>query len=188
MVPQLLHSCGRQRGVPSLRPTATRVVSSSKRSPRVDTGRAFSQAPDSFLLAARRRARDLASGASSSRAWAEALTLGESHSLWRWDTESGGGGLLCPCDQQLNASSLATIGNFCKCLGIIWATRVEEPAADARKAEGASWTALLMPSPPFLTGREAWGHAVTELWRELLVMLLVMDFSRSRLPNYSAPS
>ena len=91
MVPQLLHSCGRQSCVLSLRPTATRVVLSSKRSPRVDTGRAISQTPDSFLLAARRRARDLASGASSSRAWAEALTLGKSHSLWRWDTESGGG-------------------------------------------------------------------------------------------------
>ena len=68
-------------GVPSLRPTATRVVSSSIRSPRADTGRAFNHAPVSFLLTARRRARDLASGALSIKAWTEALTLGESHSL-----------------------------------------------------------------------------------------------------------
>ena len=72
----------------------------------------------------------------------------------------------------------STIGNFCKCLGIIWATRVEEPAADAKKAKGASWAALLIPSLPFLTRREAWGHAETEPWRELLVMLLRVNFSR----------
>ena len=69
IVLQLLHSCRWQRGVPSLRPTATRVVLSSIRSPRDDTVRAFNQAPDSFLLATRRWAQDLASGAFSRRAW-----------------------------------------------------------------------------------------------------------------------
>ena len=41
-------------------------------------------------------------------------------------------------------------------------TRLEEPAADARKAEGASCTALQMPSPPIFTGSEAWVHAEPE--------------------------
>ena len=68
MVPQLLHSCERQRGVPSLRYTATWGVSSSIRSPRDNTRRAFNQVPDFFLLVTRRQARDLASGASSSSA------------------------------------------------------------------------------------------------------------------------
>ena len=87
--------------------------------------------------------------------------------------------MLCPCDQQLSASSLVTIGDCLKCVGIIWATRVEEPAAEAKKADGASWTALLIPSPPCLTGREAWVQVESEIWRELLVMLPVMDLSRS---------
>ena len=59
--PQWLHSCGLQRGVQS--PTATRTVSLSIRKTRLDTGRACSQAPDSFLLVARSFAWDLASGA-----------------------------------------------------------------------------------------------------------------------------
>ena len=57
------------------RPTATRVVLSSMRNPSEHTGRAFSQTPDPFLLTARRQARDLVSGASMSRAWADALIL-----------------------------------------------------------------------------------------------------------------
>ena len=52
---QWLHSWGRQRGVPSLRPMAIWVVSSSMRNPSEGTGRAFSKAPDSFLPAAKRR-------------------------------------------------------------------------------------------------------------------------------------
>ena len=55
MALQWLHSWGRQRGVPSLRPTAIWVVLSSMRNPSEGTGRAFSKAPDSFLPAAKRR-------------------------------------------------------------------------------------------------------------------------------------
>ena len=91
----------------------------------------------------------------------------------------------CPCIQQLNASSLATMGTSFKWIGMIRATRVEQPAAEAKKAEGASWAALLMPSPPRLTGRVAWVRDETEAGRHMLVMLLVMVLSRS---SYSTSS
>ena len=77
-------------GISSLRPTAIRVVSSSIRRPKTATGRAFSHAPDSFLLEARRRALDLSSAASLSKDWSVASILGESHSLCLWDAESVG--------------------------------------------------------------------------------------------------
>ena len=70
-----MHWCGLHREVPSLRPTATRVVSSSSHSPKLGTGRACSQAPDSLLQTARSLTRDLASGALSVRAWDVAQTL-----------------------------------------------------------------------------------------------------------------
>ena len=54
---------------------------------------------------------------------------------------------------QYFISSLATMGTSFKWIGMIRATRVEQPAAEAKKAEGASLAALLMPSPPRLTGR-----------------------------------
>ena len=50
--------------------------------------------------------------------------------------------------------------------------RSELAAAEARKAEGANCTELQMPSPPDLTGSEAWVHAVSS--RLMLVMSLTM--------------
>ena len=66
------------------------MVSSSIRRPKAATERAFSHAPDSFLLVARRRAFDFSSAASLSKDWAVASILEESHSLWLWDAESVG--------------------------------------------------------------------------------------------------
>ena len=43
--------------------------------------------------------------------------------------------------------------------GMMWWKRSEEAAAEARKAEGASCTALRIPSPPIFTGRVACAHA-----------------------------
>ncbi len=40
----------------------------------------------------------------------------------------------------------------------MWQIRSEEPAAEAKNAEGASWTALRIPRPPNYTGREACVH------------------------------
>ena len=67
--------------VASLSPNATWVVSSSSRSPRLGTGRACSQAPDSLLHAVSILARELASDALSIKAWDVAQTLGKSHAF-----------------------------------------------------------------------------------------------------------
>ena len=69
-------------------------------------------------------------------------------------------------------------GASCRGVGTIIETRLEEPAADARKAEGASWTALRMPRPPCFTGSEAWIQAGSGSLRETLAILLVMDLSK----------
>ena len=58
-----------------------RTVLLSMRNPRDVTGRAFSHAPDSFVVAAKRRERDTASGASFSSVSAMAETLGASHAF-----------------------------------------------------------------------------------------------------------
>ena len=55
----------------------------------------------------------------------------------------------------------------------MWWVRSELAAAEARKAEGASCTALLISSPPDLTGSEAWVQAVSS--RLMLVMSLTID-------------
>ena len=39
--------------------------------------------------------------------------------------------------------------------------RAWQPAAEAKKAEGASWTSLRTPIPPEDTGREAWSHVIS---------------------------
>ena len=53
--------------VPRRRPTATLIVLSSILRPREVMGKAFTQAPDSLIEAAKRRALDVASRAFSSR-------------------------------------------------------------------------------------------------------------------------
>ena len=95
---------------------------------------------------------DLAA-ASSSKDLAVASILGESHSLWLWYAESVGGRLLCPRDHLLSEPALATRGACGRYVEMIWETRPVEPAAEAKKAEGASCTALLIPRPPCLTER-----------------------------------
>ena len=55
-------------------------------------------------------------------------------------------------------------------------TRSAEPAAEAKKAEGASRVALRTPKPPHLTGSDAWDEA--ESVRLMFRMLLRSDLSR----------
>ena len=55
-------------------------------------------------------------------------------------------------------------------------TRSAEPAAEAKKAEGASRVALRTPKPPHLTGSDAWDQA--ESVRLMFRMLLRSDLSR----------
>ena len=90
----------------------------------------------------------------------------------------GGGGLVWPWLQKLRASLLAEHGVSCNRGGRIWWIRSEEPAADARKAEGASWTALLIPRPPDRTGSNAWAQAELLLTRSILALSLRIDLWR----------
>ena len=53
-----------------------------------------------------------------------------------------------------DSESIST-GRSCNRGGRIWWMRSVEPATEARKAEGASWTALLIPTPPDHTGSDA---------------------------------
>ena len=57
--------------------------------------------------------------------------------------------------------------------------RSEVPAAEAKKAEGASWTALQIPSPPHLTGSVACVQVRSFSWKLTLTMPLKMDRKRS---------
>ena len=62
--------------MPSLMPTATLMVLLSILRPREEIGKAFSQAPDSLVDAANKRAVVMASGASSKRVSKVAITTG----------------------------------------------------------------------------------------------------------------
>ena len=62
---------------------------------------------------------------------------------------------------------------------MMWWTRSEEAAAEARKAEGASCTALRIPRPPNFTRSEAWVQARSSSLKWVLVIVLTMDLSRS---------
>ena len=62
--------------------------------------------------------------------------------------------------------------------GTIWRIRSEQPAAEAKKADGASWTVLRIPRPPSLTGREACRKERLSS-RVTLIILLRMDRSKS---------
>ena len=75
------------------------------------------------------------------------------------DSETGGGGLLCPCFQASRAFSTVVLVTACNLAGSSCWTRVDAPAAEAKKAECASIAALLKPRPPNFTGRDAWDQA-----------------------------
>ena len=50
--------------------------------------------------------------------------------------------------------------------------RLEMPAAEVKKAEGASWTPLRTPTPPHLTGSVACVQVRSFSWKLTLTMLL----------------
>ena len=50
------------------------------------------------------------------------------------------------------------------------------PAADAKKAEGASWVALRIPKPPALTGRVA---CIQVEWSSMLTFKILARIDRS---------
>ena len=59
---------------------------------------------------------------------------------------------------SINASGVSRAGELWSRGGRICLVRVQQPAAEARKAEGASVTALQTPRPPCETGSDACSH------------------------------
>ena len=126
-----------------------------------ESGRVFNQTPDSFFCAARRQAQDILSAANLSNFLKAAYTLGATQLFWHVEAVAGGGDSSCPSFQIFNASLCRKSETSPKQGRRSWLMRTEEPTAEAKKAEGASWVTVQIPSTPDQTGREAWVRAVS---------------------------
>ena len=163
--------------VPRRRPTDTLIMLSSILKPREEMGRAFNHAPDSLVEAAMRRARDCASGAlilqhriGHRRYFGgipDLLAMGSRSHRWR----------IVLRDHDARAKSTWSKSCGPKRGGRMCRTRSVEAAAEERKAEGASCTALRIPSPPAFTGRDAWFHALSS--RCVFAIVPTIDFRTS---------
>ena len=129
---------------------AIRKDSSSKRRPRDEMGMAFSHAPDSLVETARRRALDLALLVDERRKLALFMTLGMSHAFILEDSGWTGGASSRSAPHRSRAFNCSWSGVDWNVGGRILRTSWSDPSADARKADGARWTALRMPNPPCL--------------------------------------
>ena len=152
------HLCSRTKRDPSLRPTATRVSSSLRRSPREADGSARSHEPDPFACPARRRALPTMSSAEE-MSCEECAHRGSSQFLCREEAPSKSrGGKLEPAPTRHRdmASKNMGSGRTSETRGKNWDSKDDEADTDARKAEGAMKTALWTPRHPHLIGRESW--------------------------------
>lgn len=61
----------------------------------------------------------------------------------------------------------------------MWWTRSVAAVAETRKAEGASYTVLLMLSPPIFTSSVSCAYAVSSSWKSMSVMPLLVEFKSS---------
>ena len=156
--PQWTHLWGRHRGAPTLRPTAILMVSSLMRRPRDEMGGAWSQAPDSLVLTANNLALDTWS-LDAIRESKTTDSLGSSHAFWELASSGVVTGASNFSLQIVTAKSFSGYVNWLMYGGSISRIRLEAPTAEAKKAEGARKEALLMPRPPYRTGRVAWIHA-----------------------------
>lgn len=96
-----------------------------------------------------------------------ARILGASHTFWRWEAWPEGGGSSWPSHQAARAASekgYVSIMKVCVWEGRIHSTSSEQPAAEAKKADGASWTALRILRPPVPVGRDAWAQTESSSW------------------------
>ena len=96
------HTWGSQRLTPSLNPVAVLTSSSPSFKPRDEIGTALSQDPDVSWTLARRRAREVSSGAPASRAAAFHSQHGVSQAFW-WDRWSVTGGEVVDSTCSLHA-------------------------------------------------------------------------------------
>ena len=154
--PQREQLWGEHKGAPKWRPTAVRMDSLLNLRPRAVRGGAVSQAPDSFCWVARRRA--LAAGLAEERDSSKA----------NWPSTKGVSQAFCLIAELPEGDSTTPSAKLFQCwmaervdsdghTGSNWIGRMARerdalPAVEAKKAEGASKTAPLMPKPPELMG------------------------------------
>ena len=100
----------------------------------------------------------------------------------RWllmDTIPFGSRIGCLAEEGCDALMMITealllwqpVLTLCRWLGRNCHTRCDEPAAEAREVELASWATLLIHCPPCLMGRQAWIHTGVDLQKEVLMLL-----------------
>ena len=156
-------------------------------------GSACSHAPDVVCWLALRRALAWSSAAASSRVTAVRWQHGSSHARWRIAHRGPGGavdGSTADCHACIAVVMNASMFRLCRCLGRSVLTRSAVLAADAKKAEDASETALRTPKPPHLTGSEACSQPSSV--KSMLIVVVSVDLSRasyltsSRLPVHGA--
>ena len=127
------------------------------------------------MAAARSLARVVGSVAALNSVSKLACTHGPSHILCLVFFGVGGGGWLYPLLHKWTASGIARSGVLRSLCGTIWLMRGEQPAADAKKADGVSCVALRTLIPRYEQVR----RPVTRLSRcpEMLRTVLRMEQS-----------
>ena len=141
------------------------------RRPRDVIGGAFSQAPDSFVEAAKSLALSLGPLVASRRPSRVAWTRGWSQDLWWMFPGETGGWWLWPTFHSCRASSAAGWEVPCSLGGSICSARLTQLAAETRKVDGTSSVVLRTPIPSNPMGRVAWVHAKSST-RSILKMAL----------------
>ena len=149
-------------------------------------GTALTHAPELWAREACRRARAVSSVACSISLHADTEQTASSHR--RWTLVSSTPGLTTPPRDLHAASDLVTAGSGSEVMSL-WSRRERSPvtpAAEAKKADGASWCALRTPIPPHLGGRQAW--AQVDVDRSMLRIDAREDLSISSYVSGSALS
>ena len=149
------HRWGAQRFIPSLRPIATLIASSSSLSPQDEIGMAWIQSPLCGARAARKHAWPTSSAQWDSIISKPCLTEASSHDCCFVQALASGVWVLYRLDQT--AETISTCWSITeKEAGRAADWMLSVDAAEARNAEGARTSTLRIPSPPCLTGRDAW--------------------------------
>jgi len=146
---------------PSLCATAILISSSDTRSPTDVIGGAASQSPECGDDAANSLALSMSVEACDQTTPSCRSTTNLSHALWMCADSAPGFWLLHKEVHLVSAAGRDSSSNDPTDSGRMDCWRSCIDAAEARKVEGASICALLIPSPPCLTGRLAWSHWVS---------------------------
>ena len=174
-LPQRLQLWGAQMGAPRRRPMAIWMDSLDICKPSDEIGGAVAQAPDSFCVQASSCVFSLGSCDELIRNVKQLLITGSSQAFCEEADRPARGSLeFASSNHRLKAWEHEGLSGWCIPDGRMAREMRALPAADAKKAVGASMTALLIPRPPLLMGNEA---CVQEI---LLSLSLQIDSSMAR--------